>query len=194
MADASVTAGRRSTGWGQTSLLTWVVCHCHLTTRTPGRQQKGTEDKMCQWHQNKQQLPCVGTVFCVIYRHWCFLHRSVQRRGLRQGWLLHASLEHPEVTPRLSSTVTKSLLCPSRGRTCPLKRTSRRHPGREGVQFSLESYICFVRIISAIKTTTSTTNRLLSYCYCVGTWWGTDSKAQRQLLENMIKNMRKTWC
>lgn len=53
----------------------------------------------------------------VSYLHWCFLHRSMQRSGLRHGWLLQALLEQPKVTPRLSRTVTKSRLCPSRGRT-----------------------------------------------------------------------------
>lgn len=53
----------------------------------------------------------------VFYLHWCFRHRSMQCSGLRQGWLLQASLEQPEVTPRLSSTITRSRLCPSRGRT-----------------------------------------------------------------------------
>lgn len=59
----------------------------------------------------------VQIVCGVLYLHWCFLHRSTQRSGLRQGWLLQASLEQPEVTPRLSRTATKSRLCPSRGRS-----------------------------------------------------------------------------
>lgn len=43
LADAAVTAGRRSAGRWHTALLTRVICHRHLAAGAPGRRQRGVE-------------------------------------------------------------------------------------------------------------------------------------------------------
>lgn len=145
MACAAITTGGRAAGWRYAALETGLIGDGHLRARTPAAGQSPAE--MTGWaptgtntlkklHQTwicltQFTLFCVGLRSCIIYLHWCFLHRSMQRSGLRQGWLLHASLEQPEVTPRRSSSVTRSRLWPSRGRMWPLKRTSRRQPVRK---------------------------------------------------------------
>lgn len=109
LAHSTVTAGSGSAGRRHATLLTRVLRHGHLTAGTPGRPRRGSDDVRVHVH--------VRGVGCVVYLHWCFLHRSTQRSGPRHGWLLQASLEQPGTRPRLSRTATRSRLCPSRGRT-----------------------------------------------------------------------------
>lgn len=78
----------------------------------------------------KEEFDSINRVRESVHLHSCFLHRSTQNSGLRQGLALQASEWQPGRTPCRSSTVLNSVPWPSSGREWPFSLTSRIQPVR----------------------------------------------------------------
>lgn len=96
------TCGGAAGGRGAMQKTCDLIHHSNLIGWTPG---------VREWTlRHRMKLLTVGNrVGESVYLHSCFLHRSTQYSGLRQGLALQASEWQPGTTPRRSSTVLNSV-------------------------------------------------------------------------------------